>query len=270
LARPSSKPGSPAPNGELLAPGWFPMPRSLLEAYGDRLGAYGLAVLWALMTHANKNGECWPSIDRIAALIRISRRKVIATLRLLQDIGLISIQERAGESNVYQLLPAVLGKYWHAPYARGGAPGAPQACTPCPDGVHDVQGGDAPGAPEQQSGNNNEEQQSWNDPPDDWEPDLKRFWRAYPKKANDLLLAREWRVLKMTPDFSTDEIMAGLERWKKSAQWTDRTFIPDPHNFLRRRRWREHPAPGERHERTKFKHRPERSPGADEAPVVFT
>jgi hypothetical protein len=60
------------------------------------------------------------------------------------------------------------------------------------------------------------------------------FWSAYPKRVKKILALKEWRRLK---DFTINEILAGIERWKESAQWQDIQFVPDPERFLKYRRW---------------------------------
>lgn len=60
------------------------------------------------------------------------------------------------------------------------------------------------------------------------------FWNAYPKRVGKILALREWKKLE---DFTVSEVLAGIERWKLSAQWQDAQFIPDPERFLKYRRW---------------------------------
>lgn len=60
------------------------------------------------------------------------------------------------------------------------------------------------------------------------------FWDAYPKRVKKILAFKEWKRLK---DYTPSEILAGIERWKESAQWQDVQFIPDPERFLKYRRW---------------------------------
>jgi len=60
------------------------------------------------------------------------------------------------------------------------------------------------------------------------------FWDAYPKRVKKVLALKEWHRLK---DFTISDILAGIERWKQSAQWQDIQFVPDPERFIKYRRW---------------------------------
>ncbi len=59
------------------------------------------------------------------------------------------------------------------------------------------------------------------------------FWQAYPKKKDKEAARRRWRSMKVTGE-KFREIMAGLEREKRSEQWTANggQFIPYPAKFL--------------------------------------
>lgn len=62
------------------------------------------------------------------------------------------------------------------------------------------------------------------------------FWASYPRKQGKLDAQRAWK--KITPSEHT-HVMSGLERWKKTEQWTKDggKFAPHPATFLNRRRW---------------------------------
>jgi hypothetical protein len=65
------------------------------------------------------------------------------------------------------------------------------------------------------------------------------FWLAYPKKRHRPAAERAWT--KGHGDPTADAILAGVERWKRSAQWADGR-IEDPATFLNQRQW-EDPVP---------------------------
>lgn len=92
------------------------------------------SVLIALANRANSEGTCWPGIECLKADTELSRRSVIAQVKKLQALGLISIEHRGGDgkgrkSNVYLLH---LGGNVHdvhqqcAPPAQLSAPPAPE------------------------------------------------------------------------------------------------------------------------------------------------
>jgi hypothetical protein len=53
-------------------------------------------VALALADHADDNGECWPSIDRIATKARLQRRSTQVIIRHLEELGLITVQRGGG------------------------------------------------------------------------------------------------------------------------------------------------------------------------------
>ena len=93
-------------NGRAYAP-FVKIPSAVILEHGERLGVYGVAVYAALAAHADPDRRCWPSYNRIAKLLSISRVKVIAAVRLLGNLGLITVTPRSNEegqkSNAYTL-----------------------------------------------------------------------------------------------------------------------------------------------------------------------
>lgn len=64
------------------------------------------------------------------------------------------------------------------------------------------------------------------------------FYKSYPKKVARVKAEQSWN--KIDPDEKLfNEIMAGLERYKKCSQWTkdDGQFIPHPTTWLNQKRW---------------------------------
>lgn len=67
-----------------------------------------------------------------------------------------------------------------------------------------------------------------------------RFWASYPRRVGKKDAVAVWK--KISPDDAlVDRIVAGVERWKRSEQWTkdEGRFIPYPATFLRGERWNE-------------------------------
>ena len=60
--------------------------------------------LRALEYHINTDGVCWPSRERIAAVMRCSVRSVSRCIREALELKLIAVVRRRRRSNVYQLL----------------------------------------------------------------------------------------------------------------------------------------------------------------------
>jgi predicted transcriptional regulator len=83
--------------------GYFRVPNALLDSLGSRLGPYRLAVLMALLRHANSKGECWPSIERIIQVTGMKRRKVSMALREIESLGMIKRTRRGPRSWLFQI-----------------------------------------------------------------------------------------------------------------------------------------------------------------------
>lgn len=66
------------------------------------------------------------------------------------------------------------------------------------------------------------------------------FYAAYPRKIDRKEAQRAWEKIKPDADM-VDAILAGLEEWKASEEWSDKQFIPHPTTWLNRRRWESHP-----------------------------
>jgi DNA-binding transcriptional ArsR family regulator len=68
-----------------------------------RWGAW-MPVLLCLIEHANRDtGNCWPSRERLSALLKMPVPTIRDALRQLREAGLIKSQQRALSSNQYQI-----------------------------------------------------------------------------------------------------------------------------------------------------------------------
>ena len=67
-----------------------------------------------------------------------------------------------------------------------------------------------------------------------------RFWAVYPRRVGKQDALKAWGQLNPDDDL-VELIVAGVERWKRSEQWTkdEGRFIPYPATFLRGERWNE-------------------------------
>src|SRR5437763_15473510 len=83
---------------------------SLVDEYGEKIGAIGIAVYTVLARHADRvTGICYPCIGTIARKLKLGRTTVKKYLRLLLKHGLIAISGRLSEagdatSNSYRIL----------------------------------------------------------------------------------------------------------------------------------------------------------------------
>lgn len=94
-------------------PGWFRIYNTVMDDVVGQIGVYAFAVYALLLRHADRGGRCFPSHQRLADTLRISRPTVIRAIRTLVDAGLISVTPRgaAGEqtSHRYTVLPTAGG-----------------------------------------------------------------------------------------------------------------------------------------------------------------
>lgn len=107
------------------------------------------AVLIGIANHANPVGEAWPSVERLMLYTGYKERAVRKALCELESIGLMTVTERPGRTNLFTLLMR----------------GAPDA------GVHHVQGRGAPHAPEPSITIIQKQKERASRLPDDWNPD---------------------------------------------------------------------------------------------------
>jgi len=92
------------------APGWFWSDNDLIDHYGPIIGAYGVAVYCALARYADRDGRAFPSYERLAKQLSISRRTVIRTIAVLIEQKLVESEARTKpngdpDSNCYVLIP---------------------------------------------------------------------------------------------------------------------------------------------------------------------
>lgn len=92
--------------------GYFTLDNILLDAYGKKLKAHGIAVYCALARFANQDQECWPSRRAIHERTGVSLPQINRELNKLVALNLITITPQFNEagdqtSNLYTLLDIV-------------------------------------------------------------------------------------------------------------------------------------------------------------------
>jgi len=90
-------------------PPWYRADNRIIDIYGAKMKAGGLAVYHALCRHADQDGQCWPSYALLAEETGMSVTTVKKYIKLLCELGLIRKQVRQYESkgprsNLYTLL----------------------------------------------------------------------------------------------------------------------------------------------------------------------
>lgn len=95
----------------------------------------------------------------------------------------------------------------------------------------------------------NADAHSESEPPTPKGASSEEFWRALPQVARDRssrkLVEAQWKRSKCGKE--PDAVIAGLERWKVSAQWAKENgqYIPAAHRWLKAEKWRDPPAESE-------------------------
>ena len=102
---------------------------AIIDEYGPKIGAHGVAVYHALNRFADRQtGICWPKIKTIGARILLSESSVKRSLQTLKAVGLITIDPRWSDdgdptSNLFTLIPlATLAKRQQAAAAAAESP----------------------------------------------------------------------------------------------------------------------------------------------------
>lgn len=89
-------------------PGWFWVFDDLIDTHGSSIGATGIAVYAALCRFANREGQCFPSVQTLAKRLALSPNTVRRALHKLEEVKLITVLHRVSadgghQSNLYTL-----------------------------------------------------------------------------------------------------------------------------------------------------------------------
>ena len=63
--------------------------------------------------------------------------------------------------------------------------------------------------------------------------DFERFWKLYPKKVGKKKVQDKFDAY----DYPIDLIIKNIELQKKSEQWQNKQYIPNPETYLNQERW---------------------------------
>ena len=86
-------------------PGWLWVRNEVFELIGSKVGVYGIAAYCALARHVdNQSQECYVSLDRLTEVCGCSRPMVIRAIKALERLGLLSVERKPPDCNVYTLL----------------------------------------------------------------------------------------------------------------------------------------------------------------------
>ena len=88
--------------------GWYWTDDEFLNGYAKFVGIYAVGVYHSLCRHADKEQQCWPSIEKMCEELNISRDSVINAIKKLEFCNIIK-KERIGKkcTNRYNLLKKI-------------------------------------------------------------------------------------------------------------------------------------------------------------------
>ena len=206
--------------------GWAAVPHWVMR--GDVLKtAYAKLVYVSLLDHADEYGECFPSVDTIAAECCCSRRTVFAALSELEAAGLIArraqTREDGGRTTTrYRVLTFRPGEPDASPGVnmvhRGGEHGAhkgePDEKQP------DLSSPPTPSHPEPQQSGQSEHPGEF--------AEFRRIWRKKGGRLGDVIAAFDHAAA----DVGVDRLMASARRYVADAEGTETRFTKSPVAWL--------------------------------------
>jgi DNA-binding Lrp family transcriptional regulator len=180
-------------------------------------------VLIALANRANDDGECWPSLERIAQECETSTRTVIRKIEKLEKLGHIKRVRRAKEgmktSNLYVLPGKQQGFSVVTESHIDVTESHPRSDTVSPTVVTESHIKHALETPKET--HTCERAEKFND-----------WWARYPRK-DDKKIARQ-RFMKLTSK-ALDACMA--DDLESRYRDTEKKYIPLPSTYLNKERW---------------------------------
>ena len=200
----------------------------LFNAFDAKTGdALAKLVLLSLANRADDQGQCWPSLAKIAEDCETSESSVKRKLVILEGLGLIRRINRSVEgmktSNIYQLSDRSQG---HIVGSEG------------PQGRVTVTPGDRSERPIKHA------VETRNETPNICATLFATFWEAYPRKTNKKLAQSAFR--SSVKDLETlNAIITNIQERIEVGDWELRNkgFIPHPTTYLNGKRWEDEVVP---------------------------
>jgi hypothetical protein len=131
-------------------PGWLWAGNDIIDVYGPKIGAAGIAVYMALARFAGNRGMAWPGLDTLCEKVSLSKPTLIKAIACLEGHGLIAVERRPGGANVYTLL-RLEAQSGSKAALLGGKEDLPGSKAALPPPVKPVDGGSKAALPEEDS-----------------------------------------------------------------------------------------------------------------------
>lgn len=211
-------------------------------------------LLIALANYADERGECWPSQERLERDTELSERTIRTKLKLLEDGGFLSREERRSDagrraSDFYTL-------HMGQPANVAGRSEGPTG-NPRPSNRQLVAGKEPPEEPSRDSSNDESlsgacapESESVGEqdgsgqtasPPDSGLDPFEMFWAAYPRRVAKKAARRAWDQVLKRGEATADELIAGTLRYQTECrnQQREERFVKHPATWLNGGCWQD-------------------------------
>ncbi len=205
--------------------------QNLTWAWEQELPPTQKLVLISLADHANQDGECWPSINRLAKFTGLGRTAIKTNLKKLEDAGFITAEQRLREdgghtSHLYHLNnPLCRG----VPYPMSGGDHAPMS-----GGDHQEHSTlEHSNKPANQNGFEFESESTHKPTA---EQIFEEWWKGVPKKVGKDDAFKAFKSVLPKTDIET--LTAARDKWAGECVGKDQTYIKHPASWLRGGYWR--------------------------------
>jgi hypothetical protein len=192
----------------------------------DLAPAPKIVLYWIANHHNGETGLCFPSINRLAKVCRMSRRSVEKHIADLAGLGLIQVTQRfraegGKTSNSYQLFLKSSQEFQtDAQNLRMGSAKSAHGDT-------------------QNLRMNNLVRRNLGKEPNNIDEVFDEFWKHYPRKINKAA-AKQSFATALTKEKSC-VIIKGAKEYSESVKPDEIRFVPYPRTWLRQERWSEKP-----------------------------
>lgn len=195
-------------------------------------------VLICMADYADDQGRCWPSFQKLSDRCDMSRRHVIRVVSDLEELGFVrKIEERPYKPTVYGLTIPTSDTHVTSKQAKVVTPTSlvtpTTLVTPMSLGsdTHVTTTSDTHVTLTINKPSKNPQY------PDEFE----KFWTQYPSgNGSKKATYAQWKRLGPNP-LLVDDIMQGLDRWKRSERW-QRGYVKSAEIWVRDRYWENPPA----------------------------
>lgn len=219
-----------------------------LRGYAAFCGWQATLAYICLCRHANRNQECFPSVELMKEEMRVSRDTIMRGIKKLREVNIITVQRKRRKNgrwpaNTYVLLDK--SEWKKIQVADGDLVTLTTDSKTASQVAHSdvdyrVAHSESPSRPKRKVRVADSETKDTHlkDTQDKVMLRFEEFWEAYPKKKSKGYARKAW--LKINPDDELfKKILEALSRAKRSDDWMKDAgqFIPYPATWLNAEGW---------------------------------